>query len=158
MKIKQTIIAFVALMGLGGMFLAPLTASAATCGGVTTSILSCPKQTGGGDGVCPDGAVISKDNIAKGSKCTDGSAPDVTANSGVWGLLLLVINILTAGIGIAAIAGIIYGSILYSAAGDSADKVSKAREVIRNVVIGIIAYALMYAGLNFIIPGGLFTA
>jgi len=64
---------------------------------------------------------------------------------------------LTAGIGVLAVAGIVYGSILYTSAGDSSEKVSKSREVIRNVVIGILAYALMYAVLNFIIPGGLFT-
>jgi hypothetical protein len=80
-----------------------------------------------------------------------------TANAGIWGLLLLVINILTAGIGIAAVAGIVYGSVLYTSAGSSPEQVKKAIGIITNVVIGLVAYALMYAFLNFIIPGGLFA-
>ena len=176
MKIKQTIITFVALMGLGGMFLAPLTANAATCGGVTTSIISCgqtgtcPTGENPYEGTDPKGDIDPTDGKTMKSKykekykhdygvCKNKIVPTPgVENSGVWGLLLIVINILTTGIGIAAVAGIVYGSILYSAAGDSADKVTKARAVIRNVVIGIVAYALMYAALNFIIPGGLFTS
>ncbi len=88
-----------------------------------------------------------------GSESTPAKGVEST---GLWGILLLVINILTAGIGILAVAGIVYGSILYTSAGGSADQVKKARTAITNVVIGIVAYALMYTLLNFIIPGGLF--
>jgi len=154
MKIKQTIKQNIAVLGIAlglALVAAPITVSAASCGGVTTSIISCSQTS---SGTCPDGAVV-----ARGELCSDKSVPKTTTeNTGVWGLLLLVINIMTAGIGVIAIAGIVYGSILYSAAGDSSEKVSKAREVIRNVVIGMVAYALMYAALNFIIPGGLFTS
>ena len=129
MKIKQTLIALALIIGIGGA-LSGNVASAATqkCDGVDTAILSCPKSNG-----------------------------KTVETTGVWSLLVMAIKILTAGIGVLAVAGIVYGSILYTSAGDSSEKVSKAREVIRNVVIGILAYALMYAVLNFIIPGGLFT-
>ncbi|MEI6228501.1 MAG: hypothetical protein WCP11_00515 [Candidatus Saccharibacteria bacterium] len=79
-------------------------------------------------------------------------------SDGIEGILLLAINILTAGIGTAAIGGIIYGSILYSSAGGSADQIKKARELIINIVIGLVAFALMWAFLNFIIPGGVFKS
>ena len=78
-------------------------------------------------------------------------------NSGVWSLLLTAINILTAGVGIAAIGGIIYGAILYTSAGGSPEQVKKAMGIITNVVIGVVAYAMMFAGLNFLIPGGIFN-
>lgn len=101
---------------------------AAKCGNVDTALLGCT-QPGGGD----------------------------ITQSGLWGILLIGINILTALVGVAALAGIIYGAILYTtSAGDQA-KAEKAIEVFRNVVIGIIAYVLMYVGLNFIIPGGVFA-
>lgn len=74
---------------------------------------------------------------------------------GIWGILQLVIDILTAGIGIAAVGGIIYGAVLYSSAGGSAEQTKKAKDMIRNIVIGLITYSLMFAILNFIIPGGL---
>jgi hypothetical protein len=98
------------------------------CGGVQTSIIECDANNGGG----------LKDN-------------------GVWALLLIAINILTAGIGIAAVGGVVYGSILYTSAGDNEAQVKQAKEIIRNVVIGVIAYIAMYALLQFIIPGGIFS-
>ncbi len=131
MKIKQTIIALMFLIGFGAVIVSPTALAINNCG-VETSIINC-------------------DNIK-----VDGKSKNIE-NTGLWSLLLLTINILTAGIGVLAVAGIVYGSILYTSAGDSSEKVSKAREVIRNVVIGIVAYALMYAFLNFIIPGGLFA-
>ena len=104
-----------------------LTVGQSCCGGVVTSLIDCPGQTGGGP----------------------------TENSGIWGILLLVINILTAGIAVAAIGGIVYGSVLYSTAGGDAANVKKAKEMIVNVVMGLVAYAFMYALLNYLIPGGI---
>ena len=74
----------------------------------------------------------------------------------MWGLLIIALNILTAGVGVLAVGGIVYGAILYTTAEDKADQVKKAQDVIQNVVIGLIAFALMWAGLNFLIPGGVF--
>ena len=71
------------------------------------------------------------------------------------GILVLVINILTAGVGIAAVGGIIWAAFLYVTAEENAGQVSKAKLLITNVVVGIVAYFLMYALLNFLIPGGL---
>lgn len=102
---------------------------AASCGGATTSIISCSQGAGGSN----------------------------AQSTGVWGLLLIALNILTAGIGIAAVGGIVYAAILYASSSDSADQTKKAKDIIRNVIIGIIAYGAMYMGLNFIVPGGIFT-
>ncbi len=88
-------------------------------------------------------------------KCSATNSGDVTDN-GIWALLLLVINILTTGVAVLGVAGIVYGSILYTTAEDKADQVKKATDVITNVVIGLIAFALMWSVLNFIIPGGVF--
>lgn len=100
----------------------------ADCGGVTTSIINC-----------------------------DQSGGNSVEDTGVWGVLLLIINILTAGIGIAAVGGIIYGSILYITAGGSLDQTKQAKRIILNVAIGLVVYALMYSFMNFLIPGGMFN-
>jgi len=123
MKIKQTlkggIVLSVVALGLVLVTL-PIPVSAISCGGVTTSIISCG-ETGGG--TCKDGTVVKKDQ-----PCADKSTPVANLETtGVWGILLLVINIMTGGIGVLAVAGIVYGSILYTSAGDSSEKVSKAR-------------------------------
>ena len=134
MKKKQTIQRFfagLAFVFVSFAFTAPLSQPvlAATCGGVDTAILDC-----GG----------SKD--AKNVEDT-----------GIWNLLLIAINILTTGVGVAALGGIVYGAFLYTSAGGSPDKVKRAREIFVNVVIGVIAFAAMYALLNFLIPGGVFS-
>lgn len=97
------------------------------CGGVQTSIIKCPQDNSGG-----------------------------IENNGVWGLLLIVINILTAGVGLVAVGGIIYGAVLYASAEDRSDQVNQAKQIITNVVIGLVLFALMWALLNFIVPGGVF--
>jgi hypothetical protein len=132
MNIKQKIAAILILLSsvtFGAMVLAPA-ASAARCGGVETSIIECPQTN-------PKGGT-AKDNA-------------------IWGILLIALNIMTTGVGIAAVGGIVYASILYTSAGDSSEQTKKAIEMIRNVVIGLVAYGLMYLVLNFIIPGGIFS-
>lgn len=156
MKLKQTLITLcfiLTLSGFSAFAISPPT-NAATCGGQETSILSCD-QSGGG--TCPGGILMTADEVKAGSKCADGSNPEVVQDSGVWGILLVAINILTAGVGILAVAGIIYGSILYTSSGGNPENTKKAMTFITNTVIGIIAYGAMFALLNFIIPGGLFT-
>lgn len=171
MKIKQTLLALVISLGCIGFVSSTLT-YAATCAGVETSIVACDQK-----GTCPGGenpyegvdpksskdpsaaaaAYQTKYNHAYGW-CVGGVAPtgDVKT-TGVWGILILGINILTAGVGILAVGGIIYGSILYTSSGGNPENTKKAMTFITNVVIGIVAYGAMFALLNFVIPGGLFT-
>lgn len=99
-----------------------------TCGGVGTSVISC-----------------------------DQDASKNLENNGIYGILLIVINILSAGIGIAAVGGVVYAAVLYSSAGANADNVKKAKGMFVNIGIGIVAYILMYSFLNYLIPGGLFN-
>lgn len=99
-----------------------------SCGGVDTAVISCTQ--GGGDKV---------------------------ENTGLWGVLLIVVNIMTAGVGVLALAGIIYGAVLYTSAGGSPEQVKKAYGIFTNVVIGVLAFAGMYTLLNFIVPGGVFN-
>jgi hypothetical protein len=99
------------------------------CGGAKTSIIGC-SQTGTSTGV--------KDN-------------------GAWYLLILALNIMTAGVGILAVGGIAYGAALYASASDKPDQAKQGMTYIKNVVIGLAAYGLMYVILNFLIPGGIFS-
>jgi len=103
--------------------------AAQKCGGVDTAIISCEQ---------------------------DGTGTSAS-NSGAWGILLIVINIMTGGVGILAVGGIVYAAILYSAAQDNANQTKQAIELIWNIVIGIVVFGAMYALLNFIIPGGVFN-
>ena len=134
MSIKQKIQNLV----LGGLLLIPVTAVAllpatptfaAKCGGVETAIISCDQNT--------------KD-------------PNSVEETGVWGILILTINIMTGGVGVLALAGLIWGAVLYASAGGSPEQVKKARMVFTNVVIGVVAFGGMFVLLNFLVPGGVF--
>jgi hypothetical protein len=129
MKVKQKIILFIFTVISFGVISTPMVLADDTCAGVKTAIIHC-------------------DQTGQGSSAKD---------SGIWGLLLIALNILTGGVGILAVGGIVYGAILYSSAADRADQVKKAISIITNVIIGVAAYGLMYILLNFLIPGGIFS-
>ena len=69
-------------------------------------------------------------------------------------ILNMILVVVTTGAGIAAVGSIVFAGILYITARDNAGQVSKAKTMIMNTVIGIIAYILMWAFLEWIIPGG----
>lgn len=135
MKVKQKLISLAVVLCIGGGIVAISAppAAALVCGDTKTSII-------GG-------------NVCDGIDNESGDAKD----NGIWKLLILVLNIMTAGVGILAVGGIVYGSILYTTASDKAEQTKKAIGLITNVVLGLIAYALMYLVLNFLIPGGIFA-
>jgi hypothetical protein len=133
MNIKQKIVTLlvvvISVFSAAGALMSPTPAHAACGGAKDTAIINCSQGSGGAS---------AKDN-------------------GVWGILIIALNIMTAGVGILAVGGIVYGAILYASAGDNASQTKQAIELIRNVVIGIIAFGLMYMVLNFLIPGGIFA-
>ncbi|MEO8911886.1 MAG: pilin [Candidatus Saccharimonas sp.] len=125
--------------------------------------------------LCKDMGGVSKDQSgtlppdpAKGSlKCNilpqsicdsadNGAGKDGadSKNTGIFKLLLWILNIMTAVVGLAAIGAIVYAGIMYSSAGDDSAQVTKAKNLIRDTVIGLIVYGLMFLILNFLIPGG----
>lgn len=78
------------------------------------------------------------------------------SKDGVYELLKWVLRIMTALVGVAAVGGVIWAGIMYMTAGDKTDQVKKAKTIIIDVVIGIIAYGLMFVFLNWLVPGGVF--
>lgn len=77
-------------------------------------------------------------------------------NGSIILILKWVLTIMTGLVGIAAVGGTIWAGIMYTSAGENAGQVKKAKEVIVDIVIGLVAYGLMFIALNWIIPGGVF--
>lgn len=72
--------------------------------------------------------------------------------SSIIGILNLVIDIMTVLIGILAVIGVTVVGIQYLTAGGSEEKTRKAKRRMFEIVIGIVAYVLMYAFLKWLLP------
>lgn len=106
---------------------------------------------------CQTGGEPIRTSIISGSICDGKNNSSNVKENSIWKILIWVLNIMLAGIGVLAVAGVVYAAVLYTSAGDSAEQVKKAKGIIMNVVIGLIAFGLMYSVLNFLIPGGIFN-
>jgi len=115
-----------------------------------------------GDGTTTRQVDDSGKNRSKSGKCagekTDyfGCAGDgVTAIVGIVKIIILIVSV---GVGIVAVGGLVYGAILYASAQDNQEQVSKSIKVIRSVITGLLLYMFMVAIINFLVPGGVFSA
>lgn len=105
----------------------------------------------------PAGTEAPNCTILPAELCANSEGKDISKNS-VWLLLILALNILTAGIGVAAVAGVVYAAVLYTTAADSAEKVKKSKDILVQIAWGVVLYGFMFVLLNFLIPGGIFNA
>lgn len=119
-------------------------------------------QDDNGNSVDPSDLKSKSDsNNNSGSDSNSKNAPTAEAKTAIlpsdWkieDILNMILVVVTTGAGIAAVGSIVFAGILYITARDNAGQVSKAKTMIMNTVIGIIAYILMWAFLEWIIPGG----
>jgi hypothetical protein len=70
--------------------------------------------------------------------------------------LLLIVNVLSAGVGIVVIGMIIVGGIQYSIAGNNPQATAAAKQRITNALIALFVFLFIFAFLQWLIPGGLF--
>lgn len=119
-----------AVFSVSAPVMIPAIASAENCGGVDTAII--------GGQICGSSNKDSKD----------------LASNPIWTILVYVVKFLTVGVGVAAVGGVIYAAILYTSAADSSEQTKKAKTIIRDIFIGLIAYGGMFLLLNYLIPGG----
>ena len=119
-------------------------------------------QDDNGNSVDPSDLKSKSDsNNNSGSDSNSKNAPTAEAKTAIlpsdWkieDILNMILVVVTTGVGIAAVGSIVFAGILYITARDNAGQVSKAKTMIMNTMIGIIAYILMWAFLEWIIPGG----
>ena len=117
--------------------------------------IKCPDDNGrtiGGKKIyCCGTAQTSIDFKCESNK---GAAPG--ANT-VTSMLLTIINFLAVGVGLAVVGGIVWGAFMYASANGNASQAQQGITFIVNSVIGLVLFILMYAFINFLVPGGLFT-
>lgn len=131
-KLLSLIISAFALAGLS----APLTFAVQDAGG-----------GGGGGSTCSAGA----DNCAEKTAFPINGK---TSNVSIRDLAIEIIRFLSVGVGIAVVGGIAYGGITYSMAQGNPSGTQKAIAIITNSIVGLMLYLLMFALLQFLVPGG----
>ncbi len=83
-------------------------------------------------------------NILKG--CAD-------SDNGIMCILELVVDIMSIGVGILGVVGISIVGVQYLTAGGSEEKTRKSKRRMFEIIIGLAAYAVIYAFLKFLLPG-----
>lgn len=72
--------------------------------------------------------------------------------AGIKVVLSAVINIMTAGIAILAVIGIVISGIQYLTASGNEEQLRKSKRRIFEIVIGLVAYVVIYALLRWLLP------
>ncbi|MCL2038547.1 hypothetical protein FWG86_01415 [Candidatus Saccharibacteria bacterium] len=94
-----------------------------------------------------------------GYDCEQGAIIQVSCDDeggGIFGVLNLVLNVLTVGVGIAATAGVIFAALRYTQARDNTESAAGAKRMIINILIGLAAWAVFWTLLQWLLPGGIF--
>lgn len=81
------------------------------------------------------------------------SCDSKTGTGSINALISIVISVMTIGIGIVAVGGFAYAGIIYASAHDDQSKVSEAKTIARNIVIGILLYGFTIAIIGWLLPG-----
>lgn len=83
-----------------------------------------------------------------------GNLKDDGEGCGVFSVLNLVVDILSIGVGIVGVIGISVVGIQYITAGGNEQQTTKAKRRIVEIVIGLVAFATLYAFMQWVLPGG----
>ena len=102
-----------------GCYLGPSAFAENTCGGASTSVVSCDENEGG-----------------------------------IWHIVNLIIDIFSIGVGILAVVGIMVAGVQYLTSRENQEQARKARTRLSQIVIGIVLYAVLFAGTKWLLPGG----
>jgi len=158
----------------------PSTVGTCTVPPVKNSATDCTDHGGGTadpkTGLCPDGSKPGDASTIqnKGLPTSDGKCGTTNGKAGgtaiktniiscgsdngataIGDILKIGVFILTAIVGVLAVGGLAWASIQYAQAGDNQGTVSEAKNMIQNIIIGIILYGFLIAIVNFLLPGGL---
>ena len=137
---KKLITSIILIITAFVVLAAPAYADDSSC--VPTSII------GGTKCALEDGKYVRDDKGSLNCSCDDGKGSSVSDQ------LKLVVDIMTIGIGILGVIGITVVGIQYLTSGGSEEKTRKAKRRMFEIVIGLVAYVVLYALVKWLIPTG----
>jgi hypothetical protein len=124
------------------LFLVPASASAAP------AIANCTTANG-------EAGVKTAISVG-GSTCVPIGNGNLQGNA-IFIFVVGVLKVISALAGLATVGGFAWGGLLYITARANAGQVENAKNVMINSAIGLLLFIFMYAILQFLIPGGVFS-
>ena len=97
-------------------------------------------------------------SIVADNTCGEGVKTAIFGNGGcysggIFGILGIAIDVLTIGIGAAAVIGIIISGIQYATSSGDPAATTKAKNRLIEILIGILVYGLFYGLMRWLVPG-----
>jgi hypothetical protein len=93
----------------------------------------------------------SSSNRPRSNDCKANLNPE---NCGITRYIILLINVLSATLGVVITAVIVVAGIQYSASGDNPQATAAAKKRITNAILSMVLFVAMYGFLQWIVPGG----
>lgn len=168
MKRRLSVIAFVFAIVVGSIRFGSDVMAQQQCDhgykdGTTTTYGYCVRCDDGSTAVqasaCPGGKDYDADSTPnKGpsagilTDCAE-QAKNGKNGEGIICILSLVLTVMTYGVGIFGVLGIMIAGIQYATSQGDPTRMAKAKNRILQVVIGLVIYAVMWAALRFLVPG-----
>lgn len=87
-----------------------------------------------------------------------GEVEDDGEGSSIFRILKLVVEIMTIGVGILGVVGISIVGVQYLTAGGDEQRTTKAKRRMFEIVIGLAIYAVFWALVNWLLPGGIWSS
>ena len=81
-----------------------------------------------------------------------------SSSNGIYGVLLIVLNVLTVGVLVVAVLGLILSGVQYLTSRDNEAQVAAAKKRIGQIVLGIVIYAVSWTVMEWLIPGGIINS
>lgn len=145
---KKLILSIITIAIAGIVAVVPVFAAQNNC--TLTSVLA--------NSICKTNDKTKNRNLTNDDKPGDGESycfcptNETDENAAIKEILQIIINIMSIGIGILGVVGITITGIQYLTAGGSEEKTKKAKRRMFEIILGLVAYVLIYAFLLWLIP------
>jgi hypothetical protein len=158
MQVKRKLLLSVGMLGcqiialLALVFLPATAVQAITApdGGVQNT------TSGSTNAQTPSSASTQANSPSVEPACTQGDvACNVDSNSIVTKVINPLIKILSVVVGVLAVIMFIVAGIIYSSAQDDPKRISLAKKIVLDVVIGLIVYLVLFDLLHYLLPQGI---
>lgn len=114
-------------------------------------------QTAGASSPAPSTFAATVKKTQLGNGCVGETPETCLKNNKIVSRLNEIVNFLSGAVGVVVAGSIIFAGIQYSLAGDNSSKITAARDRIIRSIVAFTIFLLIYAFLQWIIPGGVFS-